>query len=338
MADRSSGRVTVAELMARMGENNAPRDDKAPSTAQNKQPVQEKTAERVTESDYVPRRLRDATPEQESSPQRSSGFSWNDIVQDADWSAADKLESWPYREEPATAGHPIEQVPEVDERPQPRRDSGKSVSAASLLDTYSSDRPRPRGTTAAYYDDDYRSPYTAGMEVLDPDEVAQTMAAARSRGDDDASTVPASFASPMGKADAREDGADVESASADDGVDAADTSEDAGAGHKVRQFFQRVRHSLTRDTSDENLAMATRVLQVAQVAITAVVGGLLFWGFGILWSKPGLGAVTFVLALLVQIIMVVVARVLRRKEEFWVLILTFVVAFFVTVGPLILPH
>ena len=94
--------------------------------------------------------------------------------------------------------------------------------------------------------------------------------------------------------------------------------------------------ALGRDTSDENLAATTRVLQLAQIVITAVVGGLLFWGFGVLWSKPGLGMVTFALALIVQVAMVVVARVLRRREEFWVLILTFIVAFFVTVGPLII--
>jgi len=130
-----------------------------------------------------------------------------------------------------------------------------------------------------------------------------------------------------------EEAPDTPDAAAEDTA-SEDTTEDAGS--RGKQFFERIKKALGRDTSEENLAATTRILQLAQIVITAVVGGLLFWGFGVLWSKPGLGMITFGLALVVQVTMVVIARALRRREEFWVLILTFIVAFFVTVGPLIL--
>ncbi|WQD12771.1 MAG: hypothetical protein U1U88_000876 [Lawsonella clevelandensis] len=65
-------------------------------------------------------------------------------------------------------------------------------------------------------------------------------------------------------------------------------------------------------------------------------GGFLFWLFGILWGRPSLHILTFGLALAVQVVMVVAARLLRRREEFWVLIFTWAVAFFVTIGPIAL--
>ena len=77
-------------------------------------------------------------------------------------------------------------------------------------------------------------------------------------------------------------------------------------------------------------------LQIGQVVITAVAGGFLFWLFGILWGRPSLHILTFGLALAVQVVMVVAARLLRRREEFWVLIFTWAVAFFVTIGPIAL--
>lgn len=323
MADRSSGKLTVAELMARMG------DASSTSEAETRPPSRA-THARSEELDdtagYVPRRLRGTAAEtpqsdyssssytptdyrstrrEEPSTPRSS-FSWTDIVQDADWSAADKLEAWPHRATgPDTADNPTQRIPAVDDDVSPRR-SPKSPSTASLLDTYSSDfsSGRQLATAAHYPEEDDRYPYTAGMDVLSAQDVASAQAQA------------------------------AEEQPAEDAAVDADTP-DKGAS-PAGKFFHKVKAALGRDTSDENLAATTRVLQLAQIVITAVVGGLLFWGFGVLWSKPGLGMVTFALALIVQVAMVVVARVLRRREEFWVLILTFIVAFFVTVGPLII--
>lgn len=332
MADRSSGKLTVAELMARMG-------DAAPTSDADTQPTSRTAHARSEEpeetTEYVPRRLRGATSEtphseyaadsyiptsapvsrtaqqdEDTAPQRA--FSWNDIVQDTDWSAADKLEAWPHRPSgPDTADHPTQRIPAVEDEAEAER-SQKSPHRTSLLDTYSSDfsSDSSYSTTAATYpEDENHYPYTAGMDVLSPEEVAE--------------------------AQAEETAASAESAESEESAEPTveDTAEDSSP---VSRFFDKIKGALGRDTTDESLAATTRVLQVAQVVITAVVGGLLFWGFGVLWSKPGLGAVTFALALVVQIAMVVVARILRRREEFWVLILTFIVAFFVTVGPLII--
>ena len=106
-----------------------------------------------------------------------------------------------------------------------------------------------------------------------------------------------------------------------------------GAKNRLRAVF----HNLTkRDVDKEQITPADRILQIGQVVITAVAGGFLFWLFGILWGRPSLHILTFGLALAVQVVMVVAARLLRRREEFWVLIFTWAVAFFVTIGPIAL--
>lgn len=106
-----------------------------------------------------------------------------------------------------------------------------------------------------------------------------------------------------------------------------------GAKNRLRAAF----HNLTkRDVDKEQITPADRILQIGQVVITAVAGGFLFWLFGILWGRPSLHILTFGLALAVQVVMVVAARLLRRREEFWVLIFTWAVAFFVTIGPIAL--
>lgn len=118
------------------------------------------------------------------------------------------------------------------------------------------------------------------------------------------------------------------------------SSHDATQQHKPQSRIRAAFHNLTkRDADKEQITPADRILQVGQIIITAVAGGLLFWLFGILWGRPSLHILTFGLALAVQVVMVVAARLLRRREEFWVLIFTWAVAFFVTIGPIALvPH
>ena len=110
--------------------------------------------------------------------------------------------------------------------------------------------------------------------------------------------------------------------------------------NRIRTVF----HTLTkRDESDDTRTgeerkhtVAEHILTLVQVLITVLAGALLFWVFGMLWGRPSLHLLTCGLALAVQVVMVVAARLLRRGEEFWVLIFTWVVAFFVTIGPIVL--
>lgn len=166
---------------------------------------------------------------------------------------------------------------------------------------------------------------TAGMEVLRPSPAAASAVEHRPRRPGSQGLGTSSLhtgATKVGRVDA----------------DAEDTSRRAALKDAPQSRWSRMKSSLTRTDEDEEFTKVTLVLQIVQIIVTALGGALLFWGFGVLWSKPGLSIVTFCVAMVVQVAFVAIVRVLRRKEEFWILLLAWAVAFFVTVGPLVVQH